>query len=84
MGEYRDRHGFLTFTPDDTDTELYIRGDFSSVSLRELIIKCKEKFPNASFDDIKISAEYIHTNGLGYDLYEPGDYTNYIVATWNK
>jgi len=84
MGEITNTKGIRSFTPDDTETELYIPANYSGPSLRDLISRCKEKFPNASFDDIEISAEHIHTDCLGYDRYDPGDYTNYIVATWKK
>lgn len=49
------------------------------ISFTDLIEKIKGKWPDASMDDIDISTEYIHTDCLGYDQYNPCDYTNYIV-----
>ena len=44
----------------------------------------KDKWPDAQFEDIEISAEHLHTDGLYYDQYESGDYTEYIVITYTK
>ena len=66
------------FHPDDTDTEMYISSDFF-LDLKELQEKINEKWPGASAENIDITSEYIHTHCLGYDCYDPGDYTNFIV-----
>lgn len=69
-----------TFWPDDTDTKMYINGGLmSSTNLQELLEKAQEKWPGISLDQIEISAEHIQTDCLGYDLYDPNDYTQFIV-----
>lgn len=71
-------HGHLikTFWPDDTDNEMYLSGQHS---LAELIELCKEKWPDTDFNDLVFESEYIHTDCLSYDLYDPADYTNFII-----
>jgi hypothetical protein len=73
-------HSIRTFWPDDTDTEMYIDAGHEN-TLAELIEKINDKWPGASMSNITMSAEHIHTDCLGYDLYDPGDYTMFIVIT---
>lgn len=68
-------HTIRTFTPDDTDTEFFI---VSGVNIPDLLEKIKKKWPDADLDSIQIEAQYIHTDCLGYDLYDSGDYTSYL------
>lgn len=68
------------FWPDDTDTEMYIQSDSVS-SLQDLLDRAREKWPDASMGQIRITAEEIHTACLGYDLYDPIDYTDFIILT---
>ena len=80
---YGTRSGTIqTFEPDDTDTEFYLDcGMFGggSYSLASLIQKAREKWgEDISLEDIEITPEYIHTDCLGYDRYDPTDYTNYL------
>jgi len=69
-----------TFWPDDTDSTIYI-ATYTSLTLEELMDKIDDKWPGASRSNITISSEKIHTDCLGYDLYDPGDYTDFIVIT---
>jgi len=81
MGEYKDHRGLRAFRPDDTDDEFYIS---CSASLADIIDRCGEKWPGIpiieiiSMEQIEIDPMYIHTDCLGYDLYDAGDYTNYL------
>lgn len=50
-----------SFTPADTDTKIYIEANYSSISFSDLIDRAKKKWSSASFDNIEIEAEYIHT-----------------------
>jgi hypothetical protein len=66
------------YWPDDTETIMYIYGNYS---LSEIIEKIKDHFGNdVNLDDVSIRSEYIHTSCLTYDLYVPSDYTNFIVV----
>lgn len=69
-----------TFWPDDTDTEMYIQAsDCAKPTLAELLDKINDKWPGSSLENITISAEKIHTDCLGYDLYDAGDYTDFLI-----
>ena len=65
-----------TFWPDDTDTEMYLT---VCNTLAEIQEKINEKWPGASAENIVIDSEKIHTDCLGYDLYDSGDYTDFII-----
>ena len=61
-----------------TSTKIYISAD-SSINIGDLLEKAQEKWPGCSLGELEISAEHIHTDCLGYDRYDPMDYTNYII-----
>lgn len=67
-----------TFWPDDTENTLHISSD-ASLNLEELLFKAQKKWPGISLDQIQISADKIHTDCLGYDMYDSSDYTNFII-----
>lgn len=81
-----------TFEPQNTKDKLYIRANYSSVSLGDFLQQIHSHFgldgdalnlTNAPFnvlDQFEISAEHIHTDCIGYDRYDPGDHTNFIVV----
>lgn len=78
-----------TFFPENTKDKLYIR---SEDGLLDLLDRIKEHFRLTDEDfnlvssyseilnNFKVSAEHIHTHCIGYDQYDSGDYTNYIVV----
>ncbi|WEM34371.1 hypothetical protein [Xanthomonas phage X1] len=70
-----------TFQPDNTKDVLYIDTTFSSVTLKELMEKIREHFGSDDIEKFDIEAQYIHTDCLGYDCYDPGDYSSFIVIT---
>lgn len=78
---YRTRPGtqIQDFRPDDDENTIYINSFMGGESLEEIMARINEKWPGASMANIRIDAEYIHTECLGYDLYDPGDWTNFIV-----
>jgi hypothetical protein len=69
------------FWPDDTDTKIYIATDGGSLPLADLFSKAKEKWPNATLQNIEVSSEKIHTSCLYCDLYDAGDYTDFLILT---
>ena len=77
---YSTRDGFIkTYWPDNTDKFLYLYGEYS---ISELMDSIHKHFGNdISYDDIIIEPLNIHTDCLTYDLYDPDDYTNFIVIT---
>lgn len=78
MGYYTEGK-IRNFYPDDTDTKMYIRSD-ENMSIEELFAVANDHFKE-KFDsmDVKISCEHIQTTHLGYDVYDPSDYTDFIV-----
>lgn len=69
--------GIKTFWPDDDDKTIYIDRD---LSLSEIIKIAKEKWGDGvDFDNLTIGSEYINTDCLGYDRYDPIDYTQFVV-----
>lgn len=73
-----------TYWPDDTDNKLYISTE-NSVTLEDIIYRAKQKWgKDISFKDLFISSEHIHTDCLGYDLYDFMDWTTFITITKQK
>lgn len=76
---YGTRSGSIrTYWPDDTDTEMYLDAE-QIWTQAEIQSRIDEKWPGASSENIIMSAQHIHTDCLGYDLYDPMDYTMFIV-----
>lgn len=71
-------HTITTFTPDDTEDTIYL-SEYSS--FLDIYNKTNEKWPGIQLTEVTLHAEHIHTDCLGYDKYDPMDYTNYIVIT---
>jgi hypothetical protein len=69
------------FWPDDDDTTLHLASS-AGITLSEIIDRAKEKWPSATVDDIEIASEKIHTHCIYYDLYDAGDYTDFIILTY--
>lgn len=82
MGETK-INGIRYFQPDNTPDVLYLNvTDFSPRTLEELQEACVKHFgEEIGSDDLLITAEYIHTQCLGYDRYDPGDYSTFLVIT---
>lgn len=80
-----------SFQPENTKYKLYIRANYSSISLGDLLQQIHSHFelegdalnltnaPNNVLDQFSIGAEHIHTDCIGYDQYDPSDWTNFIV-----
>ena len=68
------------FWPDNTETELYIAN--CGMTLLYIIDAAKEHFgTDIDLDSLEIEAKKIHTSCITYDLYDPSDYTDFIVIT---
>lgn len=66
-----------TFWPDDDDKTIYKARD---IGLSEILELAKEKWgEDIDLDQITIRSEYIHTDCLTYDQYDPSDYTCFVV-----
>ena len=63
-----------SFLPDETDNEFYIVREASITEIMEL---ANEKW-QGEWKDLVIRSEYIHTDCIYYDLYNPSDYTEYL------
>ena len=77
---YRNNGGIRDFQPDNTDTEFFLNGEYDGYTLSDIIDRAIEYFGIEKFDldKVTITPEYIHTECLGYDRYDPGDYTKFI------
>ena len=78
---YRNNGQIKDFWPDDDENTMYRLS--GNDSLQEIIELAQEKWPGSSLEDIIISAEKIHTSCLTYDLYDPSDYTDFVIITYH-
>lgn len=74
--------GFTSFEPDNDESTLYLSCEGgASYSLDDIINNIASHFgEEANLEDFDIEAEHIHTKYIYYDLYEPVDWTNFIVV----
>lgn len=84
-----------SFEPENTKDKLYIRANYSSISLTDLLQQIRSHFGlgeedfnlvsaySEILDKFSLSAEHIHTDCIGYDQYDSGDWTNFIVIERN-
>jgi hypothetical protein len=81
MGYYKDSRGIQNFTPDDTPDELYIES-YGGRHFADILDAMRGHFGyDLDLNDFAIAAEKIHTHCLGFDLYDHGDYTDYLHIT---
>ncbi len=67
------------YIPDNDENTLFVESGFTYGTIDNLLDSIKEHFgEDVKLSDLHITAEHIHTSCLGYDRYDPGDYTNYI------
>jgi hypothetical protein len=69
-----------SYWPDDDANTMYLESG-KRMSLAAIIEMCKDKWPNADFNDLLFESKEIQTDCLGYDLYDPMDYTDFIIIT---
>lgn len=79
---YRNEGQIKDFWPDNTDDTIYIESS-SNPSLLYLMEVAQQNWPGVELSDITISSENIHTSCLTYDMYDPSDYTDFIIITKN-
>lgn len=72
------QYNIVDYTPDNDENTLYIRTD-DYTDFEEIIAQTRKHFGTNNISDFLISSEYIHTRCVYYDLYDSGDYDNYIV-----
>ena len=74
----------MDFWPDDDETTQYIASSYGP-TLTDLLQHAKDKWgDDVTLDDIEVTAEKIHTYCIYYDLYDSGDYTDFLVLKYNK
>lgn len=72
-------HGEITtFEPDDTASDMYLRG---SQSFTEILTACTKKWPGIKSDEITINPEYIQTDCIGYDAHDGVDWEYFLHIT---
>jgi hypothetical protein len=47
--------------------------------LSDILARIEEKWPGSSSDRIKISSMEMNTDCLGYDSYDPSDWTEFLI-----
>ena len=67
-----------TFHPDDTHNTVYIA---DGGSMEDIWNKVQEKWPGIQMSELSVEPQHIQTDCLGYDGYDPGDYTNFLCIT---
>jgi hypothetical protein len=81
MGYIKDNRGITSFTPDNTENELFIPCH-GPVDMSELIEEAKTYFGKRFvLSNMRIEPRHIHTDCIGYPSYDPDDYTDYLVIT---
>lgn len=86
MGYYKNSRGIECFDPDNTDTEFYFWAE-GTWDMLDPIEAAAKHFKCCTSDILHrgtIRAEHIHVRCLGYDSYDRGDWSNYIVITYKK
>ena len=78
---YTTKGEIQSYTPEDTETTLYVLSIPGLYSLQDILDLAQSKWPGVSLEDIQIEPEHIHTNCLTYVLYDASDYTEYLVLT---
>jgi len=68
------------YSPDDTDDSFYMISS-GGVPLVDIMERAKEKWTGILPEELSIEAEHVQTDCLGYDLYDSGDYTEYLCIT---
>lgn len=84
---YSQNGSIKNYTPDDTATRMYILSDLN-LSMADIIDMAREKWPewkwpDCSLSDLTITSEWIHTRCLTYDMYDHGDYDQYLIIDIN-
>lgn len=67
-----------SYWPENTDDTLYFPYE---TNLQSMLDEVKKIWPDVLLEDISIEAKHIHTEHLGYDLYDSTDYTDFVVVT---
>ena len=71
-------HTIQKFWPDDDENTVYLTSD-TQHSLAGIIQMCREKWPDTDFNDLVFESDEIQTDCLGYNRYDPIDYTDFII-----
>lgn len=83
MGDYRDDLGRKCYTPDNDESILYIpQPKYGSIPFGDMMEAIRGHFgEDVDLDSLEIGGEEIHTRCLGYDLYDSGDWDQYLIIT---
>lgn len=66
------------YTPQNDENTLYIPSGYN-LNLSELLEMATDHFPGVELSDLTIESEKIHTRCITYDLYDSGDWDDYII-----
>lgn len=82
-----EKTGIQCFRPDDGPDHFYVATGWTDgpVALSDILSTVLGKWGNdVDLSRVDIQAEHIHTNCIGYDRYDPGDYTDYLKISLLK
>jgi hypothetical protein len=74
-------HTVRDYWPDDTDDSFYVE---VTTTMADILERATAKWGTVDLTKLLITAEHVHTKYLGYDLYDPTDWTNFLCITRNK
>jgi hypothetical protein len=83
MGTFYREHKIRCFRPDDTPDEFYVECN-DKLNVLDILTQATEKWPFIKLSELQIEALYIHTDCIGYDAYDPSDYTRYLCISRKK
>lgn len=64
------------YCPDNNESSFYV---YEGTYLSSIIEMAKEKWgEDVDLDYLHIEPEYIHTEAIDYDLYDPADWSNFL------
>lgn len=81
MGEYTEKDGTRSFSPDNTPNRLYLLEN-GTMSLGDVMRNAERHFgSDIDLEALTIEAEHINTRCIGFDAYDGMDWDNYLVIT---
>ncbi|MCC5612634.1 hypothetical protein LC612_39570 [Nostoc sp. CHAB 5834] len=83
MGQYtRPGTEITDFTPDDTPTSFYLEC-WAQIPLSSILEKAKQKWgEHVRIEDLHLRSEHIQTHCLHYDRHDPGDYSDFLLVSY--
>lgn len=74
------RHGFVPadYWPEYSKNKLCL-ANHEGLGFNDIWEMAQERWPGITAKELRLEAEHIQTHCLGFDQYDPSDYTNFVV-----